>query len=111
MSRLNLLDFLLSYCNICMIRFSMVPFYTLLETTDSPPQPPPPPENHVIPQTLAIAIPGSRLIGLARVTVVTRFFFVVSNDVAEISAKSCQPSSCNQAFSQCRVSNYKNCRQ
>ena len=110
MSRLNLLDFLLSYCNICMIRFSMVPFYTLLEMTDSPPHPPPP-ENHVIPQTLSIAIPGSRLIGLARVTVVTRFFFVVSNDVAEISAKSCQPSSCNQAFSQCRVSNYKNCRQ
>ena len=43
-------------------------------------------------------------------TVMTKLIFVVSNNSAEISAKSSQPGLCNQAPSQCIFSNYKNCR-
>lgn len=83
------------------------PLYTLLATTDSTSAPP---ENRMIPKILYFAIPGSRLTGLAIVTVMTKLIFVVSNNSAEISAKSSQPGSCNQAPSQCIFSNYKNCR-
>ena len=67
-----------------MIQLTIVlPLYTLLATTDPPSAPP---ENHVIPKTLNIAIPGSCLTALAIVTVVTvmtKFIFVVSNKSAE----------------------------
>ena len=85
----------------------VLPLYTLLATTDPPSAPP---ENHVIPKTLNIAIPVSCLTALAIVTVVTvmtKFIFVVSNKSAEISAKSSQSGPCNQATSQCIVTNYK----
>ena len=79
--------------------------YTLLATTDPPSAPP---ENHVIPKTLNIAIPGSCLTVLAIVTVMTKFIFVVSNKSAERDlAKSSQSGPCNQATSQCIVTNYK----
>ena len=58
----------------------VLPLYTLLATTDPPSAPP---ENHVIPKTLNIAIPGSCLTALAIVTVMTKFIFVVSNKSAE----------------------------